>query len=594
MKLRYLFIGLVLCLFLVGTVSADAFSSWSAYGDAWKATNDTYVVIKWDSPGTYSFVTTGNATSVESLVIGGGGGAGATAGGGGGAGGYLTGTGLAVSGVETIIVGAGGAGGIEASTLGGSAGGNSSLTNDGATITATGGGGGLRYNLENANKNGGSGGGSAYTDQTPGTGVGGQGYAGGQGSSGGGGGGGGANEVGKTAAAGRKGGDGISNSITGSAVTYAGGGGGAPEGAGSNGAGGAGGGGGGGNPGVAGTDGLGGGGGGGSDISNERASGGHGGSGVVIIRYYSPVQAPLASFTSNITPDNGMVWSSFQFNDTSTNTPTMWNYSFLDAVGTKEWNNGTTVTARNLTKIFSTGGNYTVQLWAQNSGGGNYSAKQQYLDVWNWSPASFTGTPLLGANPLSVTFSGSSNNATDYYWQFGDSSTDTVQNPTHIYTADGTYNVNYRTKNAYHSGNWSNQSGYITVNVTLTSDFTGSPTVGYAPLDVAFVDMSTGDGLYYWEWDFGDTGTSLLRNPSHTYTTSGAFNVKLTAKGSDGTAVTTKNGYINVLYPFSKYTDPLGYILANGADNKIRFYDFKNATDGEYIEIIVSGSYEVP
>jgi PKD repeat protein len=316
--------------------------------------------------------------------------------------------------------------------------------------------------------------------------------------------------------------------------------------------------------------------------------------GISEIEIYEHIPSLPVATNFTATPDNGMVWSSFQFNDSSTNTPTMWNYSFTNAAPTTWWYNGTTVAAQNLTWIPTTGGNVSVKLWAQNSGGGNYSAKQQYLDVWNWSPASFTGTPLLGANPLSVTFSGSSNNATDYYWQFGDSSTDTVQNPTHIYTADGTYNVNYRTKNAYHSGNWSNQTGYIQVNVTLTSDFTGSPTVGYAPLDVAFVDMSTGDGLYYWEWDFGDTGTSLLRNPSHTYTTSGAFNVKLTAKGSDGTAVTTKNGYINVLYPFSKYTDPLGYILANGADNKIRFYDFKNATDGEYIEIIVSGSYEVP
>jgi PKD repeat protein len=305
-----------------------------------------------------------------------------------------------------------------------------------------------------------------------------------------------------------------------------------------------------------------------------------------------PATTPVANFTINLT--SVMYSQPFYLNDTSTNIPTVQNYSFVSTSGgTKTWLNGT-ASAQNVTTMFSTGGNYTIQLYSQNTAGGNYSAWKQYIDVWNWSPASFTGTPQMGANPLSVTFSGSSNNATDYYWQFGDSSTDTVQNPTHIYTADGTYNVNYRTKNAYHTGNWSNATGYIQVNITLSSDFSGAPTVGYAPLTVNFVDMSSGDGLYYWEWDFGDTGTSLLRNPSHTYTTSGAFNVKLTAKGSDGTAVTTKNGYINVLYPFSKYTDPLGYILANGADNKIHFYDFKNATDGEYVEIIISGSYEVP
>jgi len=303
--------------------------------------------------------------------------------------------------------------------------------------------------------------------------------------------------------------------------------------------------------------------------------------------------APVADFTAS--PVSLMVGNTSQFNDTSTNTPTMWNYSIKNnGAGTTEWWNGTTLAFQNLSWIPYTGGNFTIQLWAQNTGGGNYSSTQQFIDVWNWSPASFSGTPQMGANPLTVTFTGSSNNASTYYWKFGDTGTSAIQSPTHQYTSDGTFTVNYGTTNTHHAYNWSNQTGYIQVNVTLTADFFGAPTVGYANLPVNFVDMSTGDGLYDWAWDFGDTGTSALRNPTHTYTLPGSYNVKLTVKGSDGTAVTTKNSYVSVLYPFNKYSDPLGYILANGADNKIHFYDFKNATDGEYIEIIVSGSYEVP
>jgi PKD repeat protein len=59
--------------------------------------------------------------------------------------------------------------------------------------------------------------------------------------------------------------------------------------------------------------------------------------------------------------------------------------------------------------------------------------------------------------------------------------------------------------------------------------------------------MSTGDGLYAWTWDFGDTGSSTLRNPSHSYTTPGSYNVKLTTSGSDGTTSKTKNGYITAI-----------------------------------------------
>jgi PKD repeat protein len=257
--------------------------------------------------------------------------------------------------------------------------------------------------------------------------------------------------------------------------------------------------------------------------------------------------APIANFTA--TPTDMMYGATLQLNDTSTNSPTMFNYSFLDGAGTKTWSNGTTLAYQNLTRIMNSGGHYTIQLWAQNAGGGNYSDKQMVIDVRNWSPATMSGTPQSGANPLTVTFTGSSNNATQYYWEFGDTATSAIQNPTHQYTADGVYTVNYGTTNSHHAFNWSNNSGYITVNVTLLADFSGTPTSGILnpTLPVNFVDMSTGDGLYAWTWDFGDTGSSTLRNPSHSYTTPGSYNVKLTTSGSDGTTSKTKNGYITAI-----------------------------------------------
>ena len=37
-----------------------------------------------------------------------------------------------------------------------------------------------------------------------------------------------------------------------------------------------------------------------------------------------------------------------------------------------------------------------------------------------------------------------------------------------------------------------------------------------------------------WSWDFGDTNTSTLQNPSHTYTSAGNYTVSLTATGPGG------------------------------------------------------------
>jgi len=244
-----------------------------------------------------------NTYSANFLVVAGGGGGGGYGGwgGGGGAGGYRNSFNSETSGgggsaetalqltpgiVYTVTVGAGGTG-IDSTTAQGNDGNNSSISGTGiTTITSTGGGGGgLGTNsddsptLRNA-RDGGSGGGAGFFTPKIGTGGSGtanQGFAGGAssafGPNGASGGGGGAGEVGNTDGT-AEGGDGVSSSITGSAVTRGGGGGGIN--ATSNAAGGDGGGGAGRADGTANTGGGGGG-------ANGGTSG-TGGSGVVILR----------------------------------------------------------------------------------------------------------------------------------------------------------------------------------------------------------------------------------------------------------------------------------------------------------------------
>ena len=236
--------------------------------------------------------------NVDFLVIAGGGGAGTDLSGGGGAGGYRNSYNSESSGgggssesvlsltagtQYTVTVGAGGASG------GGNTGnsGNNSVV---ATVTSVGGGGSGRHDTSGAN--GGSGGGGGRNGSSGGSGTSNQGFAGGTGSGStsvndSAGGGGGASAVGAngTTSGGGNGGNGLSSSITGSAVTRGGGGGGGGY-ATSGGSGGSGGGangdsGLGSNQASSGTANTGGGGGGG------RAGGGvggAGGSGIVILR----------------------------------------------------------------------------------------------------------------------------------------------------------------------------------------------------------------------------------------------------------------------------------------------------------------------
>ena len=77
------------------------------------------------------------------------------------------------------------------------------------------------------------------------------------------------------------------------------------------------------------------------------------------------------------------------------------------------------------------------------------------------------------------------------------------------------------------------------------ADFTAVPRAGIAPLVVQFTDAST--DAQSWSWDFGDgMPGSPLKNPVHTYTTGGSFNVTLVTTNTFGTATAKKDNYITV------------------------------------------------
>jgi PKD repeat protein len=81
------------------------------------------------------------------------------------------------------------------------------------------------------------------------------------------------------------------------------------------------------------------------------------------------------------------------------------------------------------------------------------------------------------------------------------------------------------------------------------ANFTFTPDSGYAPLEVSFEDLSTGDPTS-WFWDFGDNTSSTLKNPIHTYYNSSTYPVTLTACNEGGCSSIT----INVtVFGFSDY-----------------------------------------
>lgn len=78
----------------------------------------------------------------------------------------------------------------------------------------------------------------------------------------------------------------------------------------------------------------------------------------------------------------------------------------------------------------------------------------------------------------------------------------------------------------------------------ITADFTLSDTTGCAPLTINFTDSSSGL-ITSWLWDFGDKSPlSTTQNPSHTYSDSDIYQVRLVVTGNCGSD--SKTVYLEV------------------------------------------------
>jgi PKD repeat protein len=117
---------------------------------------------------------------------------------------------------------------------------------------------------------------------------------------------------------------------------------------------------------------------------------------------------------------------------------------------------------------------------------------------------------------LTVNFSDSSTGViTSFAWTFGDGGMSSLQNPSHTYSAAGSYTVAL-TVTGPGGSDTSTLTDYIVVQeLPPLANFSGTPLSGVAPLTVNFTDLTTGVSTSY-SWTFGDSGTSSLQNPSHT------------------------------------------------------------------------------
>lgn len=79
--------------------------------------------------------------------------------------------------------------------------------------------------------------------------------------------------------------------------------------------------------------------------------------------------------------------------------------------------------------------------------------------------ADFSGTPLVGDEPLTVIFTDLSiNTATAWAWDFGDGGVANTRNPNHTYAVDGLYTVSLTVSN-YNGSSNETKVDYVRVNI---------------------------------------------------------------------------------------------------------------------------------
>ncbi|MCL5992361.1 MAG: PKD domain-containing protein, partial [Bacteroidetes bacterium] len=107
-----------------------------------------------------------------------------------------------------------------------------------------------------------------------------------------------------------------------------------------------------------------------------------------------------------------------------------------------DFGDGETSTEQNPTHTYNDEGIYSVRLLIKHLNDSSEINKEDLISVYEAFGASFTTDKTTGVIPLTINFTDNSfGSPTTWSWDFGDGTTSTEQNPSHIYTVQGIYNV---------------------------------------------------------------------------------------------------------------------------------------------------------
>ena len=288
------------------------------------------------------------------------------------------------------------------------------------------------------------------------------------------------------------------------------------------------------------------------------------------------ISGPMANFTNN----SSCLGTPVQFEDQSQANGggqiISWAWDFGDpASGT-----GNNSAVQNPSHIYSQPGTFTVLLQVTTSNSCTDTiAKTVVINPAPVVDFSFnSGCANDTVNFISSTFVNVAQTLS-WAWEFGDGSTSNIIDPQHIYATQGVYDVTLTITDI--SGCTATISHNINVVSGPVAMFSNSAPA-CSGSDVQFTDMSIplGSPITTWLWDFGDGNQVTVNAPAnqnvtHTYATSGTYNVTLTVTNLSGCDASVSNSINIVTGPTAGFT-----FEAACEGSPVQFTDMTNTNGG--------------
>lgn len=218
----------------------------------------------------------------------------------------------------------------------------------------------------------------------------------------------------------------------------------------------------------------------------------------------------------------------YEFTNTSVAPPTLpfgpqsFEWSFGD--GTTLISNAPTVQ-----HSYVASGTYKIALRLIDTGYCNYpDSATLTLKVANNVAALFE-TPAAGCLPYDAFFNNTSLGGQQYFWDFGDGTTSTLESPTHLYPVAGSYTIRLTVTDPNTCNKIDSTQQTIVVSDAPTASYSYVPQQPKENAEYQFTNLSVGGTLYKWIFNDGDTVITTKRDTlvKHIFNETNTFNVCL-------------------------------------------------------------------